>query len=434
MAGRPGRPRLDVGTHGEINVRKFGKGHQARCRYRDADGVTRPVSAIGPTENAAKRNLRNALLRRPAAGTGDLTGDSSFDAVAERAFASVAAAVEAGERSPSTLETYRRALKVHVTPALGGLKLREITTSRVDQFLIAVRDNSGPGIAKTCRTVVSLVLGYAKLNDAVVHNATRGTTPLSGKPRRQPRALNDTECDQFVTQLATDETAVEKDLPDLVEFMLGTGCRIGEALATSWDAVNLDEATVTIGYTLIRVKGQGLVRKTTKTEAGRRALPLPETTVELLRRRRSKARTFLRGLVRPSGETLREAVTSANATERVADWASFAVSAFFALPPGTPVFPDSLGGWRDPSNTRRDLRNARGTGDLSWLTSHTLRKTVATRLDEAGLSAREIANHMGHARPSITQDSYMGRGVTGRRAAEALDAASKGKDRRVTGA
>jgi len=30
--------------------------------------------------------------------------------------------------------------------------------------------------------------------------------------------------------------------------------------------------------------------------------------------------------------------------------------------PDEPVFPDSLGGLRDPSNTRRQLRQARGDG------------------------------------------------------------------------
>jgi hypothetical protein len=32
-----------------------------------------------------------------------------------------------------------------------------------------------------------------------------------------------------------------------------------------------------------------------------------------------------------------------------------------------PVFPDTLGGFRDPDNVRRELREARGAGDLlTW--------------------------------------------------------------------
>ena len=48
------------------------------------------------------------------------------------------------------------------------------------------------------------------------------------------------------------------------------------------------------------------------------------------------------------------------------------------------------------------------------------RKSVATRLDEAGLSARQNADHLRHNRPSPTQDVYMGRGLASPEAATAL--------------
>ena len=60
---------------------------------------------------------------------------------------------------------------------------------------------------------------------------------------------------------------------------------------------------------------------------------------------------------------------------------------------------------------------------LAWITSHTFRKTNAAILDDAGLSARQIADQLGHARPSLTMDVYMGRGDTTRAAAVALERA-----------
>ena len=56
-----------------------------------------------------------------------------------------------------------------------------------------------------------------------------------------------------------------------------------------------------------------------------------------------------------------------------------------------------------PANVRRDIRDFRGDGELAWITSHNFRKTPATILDEAGLSARAVADQEGHARPSMTQ-------------------------------
>lgn len=69
-----------------------------------------------------------------------------------------------------------------------------------------------------------------------------------------------------------------------------------------------------------------------------------------------------------------------------------------------PVFPDVNGGFRDPANTRREFREARGKETLAWITSHTFCKTAATILDEAALSARLIADQLGHSRPSMTRD------------------------------
>jgi integrase len=67
------------------------------------------------------------------------------------------------------------------------------------------------------------------------------------------------------------------------------------------------------------------------------------------------------------------------------------------------------------------LRETRGSEGFAWVTSHVFRKTAATILDEAGLSARLIADQLGHARPSMTQDVYLGRRSVSGKAAEALE-------------
>lgn len=57
------------------------------------------------------------------------------------------------------------------------------------------------------------------------------------------------------------------------------------------------------------------------------------------------------------------------------------------------------------------------------MTSHVFRKTAATILDEAGLSARAVADQLGHARPSMTQDTYLARKAVDRKAADAWEGA-----------
>lgn len=75
------------------------------------------------------------------------------------------------------------------------------------------------------------------------------------------------------------------------------------------------------------------------------------------------------------------------------------------------LFLSILGKLRDPSNTEADCRANRDRLGYPGFKSHGFRKTVATVLDHAGLSAREVAEWLGHENPSLTQDVYVSRTV-----------------------
>ncbi|SDR08861.1 tyrosine-type recombinase/integrase [Actinopolyspora saharensis] len=374
------RPPLPIGSHGKIRVYPSGAMWRALTKFRDFDGITRSVERVGKTKAAAQRELKQALTERTSQVADVVSPSTRFREVAEQWFNSVQAAAAQGTRSPTTVDVYRSQLDRHVLPALGELRVQEVTVPRVDSFLSTLRNQSGTATAKTSRTVVSGVLGLAVRHGAISTNPIRETARIEEGPKSAPRALTAAERARFLDQLESDEAASGRDIPDLVRFMLATGARIGEALAVCWPEVDCDSGLVAVNFTVVRVKGKGLVRKSTKSSSGERTLPLPSWAVEMLRQRKAERGT--------SGE---------------------------------PVFPDSLGGLRDPSNTRRDLRKARGSEEFGWVTSHVFRKTAATILDEAGLSARVVADQLGHSRPSLTQDVYMGRKAVTEDAATALE-------------
>src|SRR4249919_3350669 len=60
-------------------------------------------------------------------------------------------------------------------------------------------------------------------------------------------------------------------------------------------------------------------------------------------------------------------------------------------------------------------------GFEDWATFHAWRKTTATVLDEAGATARMIADQLGHSRVWMTQDVYLGRRSRESRVAAALE-------------
>ncbi len=77
----------------------------------------------------------------------------------------------------------------------------------------------------------------------------------------------------------------------------------------------------------------------------------------------------------------------------------------------SPVFPTSTGTLRDPINTQNQFKRTFAPAGFEGITSHVLRKTVATLMLHAGLPALAAADQLGHAQPSMTQDVYAGRGV-----------------------
>jgi Phage integrase central domain len=155
---------------------------RALAYYRDFDGVTRQIERTGKTESQARSRLKEACRDRGRTDVGaSITADTTVAAVAEEWFTEIQAAVSAGERSPGTEQAYRDRLDNQVLPALGALRLRELSISRVDALLKRTRERHGVGVAKLTRTVLSGVLGLAARHDALRGNLVRDAAPIRGE-------------------------------------------------------------------------------------------------------------------------------------------------------------------------------------------------------------------------------------------------------------
>lgn len=80
---------------------------------------------------------------------------------------------------------------------------------------------------------------------------------------------------------------------------------------------------------------------------------------------------------------------------------------------------------RHRSPGRTEWRTVREDLGVPEITTHSFRKTVATLIDDEGLSARIGADHLGHSKVSMTQDRYMARGRVHAEVATLLDRAIK---------
>jgi integrase len=378
-----GRRLLEVGGYGSISYRNLGpRKVRAMAKVRDGDGEVRQVAAQGTSKIDARDRLLEKLDRRPGFTGSGITGESRLAEAIDLWLAELDRRAADGEVALNTPRTYRSVIDSHVRAGVGALKLREATPPRLDAFIVSMRSRNGVAVTKTARTVLNGALGLAVRHGALKANPMRDVGRVTQGRRtqkRRPRAMTQVERDDWLAKMEADEVASARDLPDITRFMLATGVRIAECLAVTFDDLDVDAKLVRIDWQLIRVTGQGLLRVSTKSAAGDRTLSLPGWAVDLVIRR---------------GEAL--------------GW-------------GGPLFPipeRRRGGnrwqgglWRDPSNTSRDLRLARDAAGYDWVTSHVFRKTCATVMSEAGFTAREIADQLGHSKVSMTQDVYFGRAV-----------------------
>ena len=151
------RRRLSPGEWGEVSVSRSpgGSVYRARAWFRDFDGVRRMVERDARTEWAARTALETALAERARQGAGSLRGSDTFAAAAAVWLERLERLARLGQRSPGTVETYSRQLNAHVLPALGALRLGEVTTPLVDRFVVGVSIGDGSADRGSVGSVVA---------------------------------------------------------------------------------------------------------------------------------------------------------------------------------------------------------------------------------------------------------------------------------------
>lgn len=372
-----GRPRLDIGTYGEITYSTARTGAvTARTRYRDWDGLRRLVQASGPTRKAAERALKAKLAQRslfqPAAG--GLTPDSGF----EELVAYWLESLDLEEHlSRTTWQLYERNMRTLVTPVFRGLTLREIGVARCDNFVKQLACQSYRR-AKQARVVLRLAFGLAVRHEILPRNPMGGGRPVapprahatgadSGRGQRDPRRIAHWEAGRSISGPKPDG-----QLGAIVEVMLGTSARIGEVLAIRRRDIDIAGAppSIRIAGTVVSRRGEPTARQDhPKTAKSRRTVALPSFTAEAVRKRLA----------------------------RLADASPDAL--LFCSREGTPL---------TTNNVRRQLRDVLRLAGITGVTPHMFRRTVATVVNaQAGVDL--AAELLGHTDPRITIRHYIRR-------------------------
>lgn len=376
------RPSLGIGQYGRMKTTKTDGVWTARVRFRDLDGAVRQVSATGTTASKAESALRDRLAVRKQGST-ELNSETLVQDLAEQWFIQR----QRDGLKYRTLEGIRASLDQHIIPALGNLRIREATTSRLDMFIQALAVSNGPGTGRKARSNLSGMFKLAIRYDAATANPALGTLhPKVSLGEVHAMTLPDflrfrAHAEQAV-QPETAQSRIERSggdprrrgglnrshtIVDVIDFLIGTGCRAAEVLGVCWEDVHLDDPVpwVRIHRQVQRQKGKGLTLVPTK-EDDVRMLALPGFAANMLRRRLA-------------GEPPNE-------------WGV--------------VFTNVRGNLIDPVNMRRVWHSIFDGTEWEWVTPKTLRKTVAT-IVAAEQGSELAAKQLGHASDTVTKMHYI---------------------------
>jgi integrase len=344
--------------------------------YQRADGLWvaalkvqgRKLVRYARSRTEARERLRALLVQ---AGTGRLSAPSRLtlaDWVARWL------AMVEPDRRPATMRSYRQVLPPVLT-RLGGVKLHRLTPAAVSLALAELR-RQGMGTRQlqlahaTLRACLEAAVRLGELADNPVRHVPK-PTHVPGERRVWSRE----ETARFVR--AASESRLR--YAPLLLLLLGGGLRLSEALAVTWDDLDLQTGTVRITKAVVW--------------AGARAHAGPP-----------KSRSGERQLTLPS-------------------WALAALGRLPRPVQGGPLFRTAGGNPPGETALRWTMRRLCERAGVPTVRLHDLRHQHASVLIAEGLPVPEVAARLGHSSPSVTLSVYAHhvRRTGGDRAAAALE-------------
>ena len=223
-----------------------------------------------------QKEARTWLLeQRKAAADGKLVDDKKLTVAQflDRWFEDVARPA----LRESTVTSHESIIRVHIKPAIGGIRLAELTPLQLQTLCSQkLKDGLSNRTVKYIRTIMHQALDQALEWGLVGRNVADAVkTPA---PEKKPiKPLTKEEVYKFLDVLEKDR------LFPLYVVYLGCGLRRGEALALTWDCVDLEQGIIHVKKTIQLLTGKGLVVGEPKSESSRRPVAMPDYVLDALK-------------------------------------------------------------------------------------------------------------------------------------------------------
>ncbi|MEB2589426.1 site-specific integrase [Bacillus cereus] len=267
----------------------------------------------------------------------------------------------------STYKTYKQVLTTNILPELGNLPIAKITYRTLISFVNKMyKSNYTKNYVAKHIAVLKIVFKYAVIHGYLVNNPAK--------------ELKKQEEKNTVTVVWTEEEMnrfleVAKGYAYYSAFLLALtcGCRRGEILGLTWDAIDFDDRVINIKQTLT---GDGKrIEKKAKTNESIRSIKIPLKVLDELKLLREKF-DIKKNTFKGNFQKFNLVVSSKE---------------------GTPVNPRNIG---------RSMDLIIKKAEVPRITFHSLRHTHATLLMEIGVNMKVVSERLGHSNIKTTMDRY----------------------------
>ena len=269
---------------------------------------------------------------------------------------------------PATIQSYEWLIRDHLVPAIGAKVLESLTPRDVQTCIngIVAKKLSPRSAAHALATLRSSLATAEKWQLVPRNVAALVDAPRS--KRYQAQTLTSEQAKSLVNATAGDR------LSALYTVALALGLRLGEALALSWDDVDLASRQLCVRRSLQRIRGK-LEFVETKSERSNRTLRLPAVCVS--------------SLVRHAESQSRERIWAGS------KWVESGLC--FTSRLGTPL---------DGPNVTHQFQKMLQVSGMPKMRFHDLRHSAATLLIAQGVHPRTVMEILGHSQIGITMNLY----------------------------
>jgi integrase len=268
---------------------------------------------------------------------------------------------------PKSYKDYSGLTRLHIIPALGHIKLKQLTPLHVQSFYGSKLES---GLSKRTveyiHTVLNSALKQAVRWELVPRNVTEAVDPP--RPERKDRpTFNLDQARLFL------EAARNDGWGALYVLAIQTGMRRGELFGLRWDDVNLSDGWLHVRQALAH---DGKSFSLPKTAKGRRRIRLTPEAIEALKKHK---------IAQHQGRLKQGSL-----------WRDHGL--VFCSSVGTPMGPDNF--------IKRQYKPLLRRAELPYIRFHDLRHTFASLMMPNVQNPQIVQEMLGHSRISTTLDIY----------------------------